>query len=408
MTNSIEKINRRFKLLSTSFDALKTYFNNEVPNSINFEFHFFNMISNYSSLLNNIMAVLDNKDNTHPNLTEDKRTGFNVNDLKKNVLPQSKYNASQIAFLEGVKELFITQCSFNKNDIKNWLGFDEEKNKDIDLVYDELKKSKSFKEINQSLNGQKKIDENFKIKFKNQKLSVYKEKIENEIAELLKIEEETTLETFRKIRNEEEHFSLTEKNIINRHCFKIGTSRDSLVLIKKDSSASFDNCSFALDFNGVIELAGMKICDLGKNSLVIDGFMTFDKCLLTNKKMGWKSNLITVNNNLISKNSFYTSKPSFDSFVIDKETKKLELKNCSFIIGNEVFEDISLLYKNNKFTDISNNDFFENYVTENIVTTHTITLDKKSIEINAKELSEQLFNYSEKLYELYLKIENKT
>jgi hypothetical protein len=406
MTNSIEKINRRFKLLSTSFDALKTYFDNEVPNSINFEFHFFNMISNYSSLLNNIMAVLDYKDNTHPNLTEDKRTGFNVNDLKKNVLPQSKYNASQIAFLEGVKELLITQCSFNKNDIKNWLGFDEEK--DIDLVYDELKKSKSFKEINQSLNGQKKIDENFKIKFKNQKLSVYKEKIENEIAELLKIEEETTLETFRNIRNEEEHFSLTEKNIINRHCFKIGPSRDSLVLINKDSSASFENCSFALDFNGAIELAEMKICDLGKNSLVINGFMSIDNYLFTNKKLGWKSNLITVSNDLISKNSFYISKPSSDSFVIDKETKKLELKSCSFIIGDEVFEDISLLYKNNKFTDISNNDFFKNYVTENIVTTHTITLDKSNIEINAKELAEQLYNYSDKLYELYLKIENKT
>ena len=49
---------------------------------------FFNMISNYSSLLNNIMAVLDFKDNTHPNLNEDKRTGFNINDLKKNILPQ--------------------------------------------------------------------------------------------------------------------------------------------------------------------------------------------------------------------------------------------------------------------------------------------------------------------------------
>jgi hypothetical protein len=94
--------------------------------------------------------------------------------------------------------------------------------------------------------------------------------------------------------------------------------------------------------------------------------------------------------------------------VIDKETKKLELKSCSFIIGDEVFEDISLLYKNNKFTDISNNDFFKNYVTENIVTTHTITLDKSNIEINAKELAEQLYNYSDKLYELYLKIENKT
>jgi hypothetical protein len=408
MTNSTEKINRRFKLLNTSFDALKTYFDKEVPNSINFEFHFFNMISNYSSLLNNIMAVLDFKDNTHPNLNKEKRTGFHVYDLKKNTLPQSKYNTTQIAFLESVKELFITQCSFNKKDIKNWLGLDEEKNKDIDLVYNELKKSKSFKEINQSLNGQKKMDEDFKIQFRNQRLSVYKEKIENGIAELLKIEEETTLETFRKIRNEEEHFSLTEKNIINRHCFKIGRSRDSLILIKKDSSASFENCSFALDFNGATELAGMKICDLGKNSLIINGFMSFDKILLTNKKMGWKSNLITVNNDLISKNSFYISKPSFDSFVIDKETKNLELKNCSFIIGDEVYENISLLYKNNKFTDISNNDFFENYVTENIVTTHTITLDKSNIEINAKELAEQLFYYSKKLYELYLKIENKT
>ena len=94
--------------------------------------------------------------------------------------------------------------------------------------------------------------------------------------------------------------------------------------------------------------------------------------------------------------------------MIDKETKKLELKNCSFIIGDEVFEDISLVYENNKFTDISNNDFFENYVTENIVTTHTITLDKSNIEINAKDLAGQLFDYSNKLYELYLKIENKT
>lgn len=407
MTNSIEKINRRFKLLNTSFDALKTYFDNEVPNSINFEFHFFNIISNYSSLLNNIMAVLDFKENTHPNLNKVKRTAFNADELKKYVLPKSKYNTPQIAFLEGVKELFITQCSLNKNDIKNWLGLEEDSNKVIDLVYNELKESKSFKEINQSLIGQKKIDEIFKIKFRNQQLSAYEKRIEKEISELLKIGEETTLETFRKIRNEEEHFSLTEKNIINRHCFKIGTSRDSLVLIKKDSSASFDNCSFFLDFNGAIELAGMKICDLGENSLVIDGFMSIDKCLVTNKKMGWKSNLITVNKNLTSKNSFYISKPTFDSFVIDKETKNLELKNCSFIIGDEVFEDVSLMYKNNKFIDISNNIFFESYVTENIVTTHIITLEKTNIEINAKEFAEELFYYSKKLYELYLKIENK-
>ena len=190
------------------------------------------------------------------------------------------------------------------------------------------------------MNGQKKIDENFKIKFRNQKLSVYKEKIENEISKLLKAGDETILEIFRKIRNEEEHFSLTEKNIINRHCFKIGTSRDSLVLIKKDSSASFENCSFALDFNGAIELAGMKICNLRKNSLVINGFMSFDNYLLTNKKMGWKSNLITVNNDLISKNSFYISKPPSE-FTPKIYLVRLDAIRCGTndrIMGNKIFK----------------------------------------------------------------------
>ena len=206
MTNSVEKINRRFKLLNTSFDALKTYFDNEMPNTINFEFHFFNMISNYSSLLNNIMAVLDSTDNTYPNSNKDKKTGFNVNDLKKNVLPQSIYNIKQISFLEGVKELFTTKCSFKRKDIENWLELKNTGNKEVDLIYSELKKSKFFNERNQTLNGQIKLDEDFKIKFRNKNISVYQEKMKNEIAKLLKTEEETTLEIFRKIRNEEEHF----------------------------------------------------------------------------------------------------------------------------------------------------------------------------------------------------------
>ena len=408
MTNSIEKINRRFKLLNTSFDALKTYFDKEAPSSINFEFHFFNMISNYNSFLNNIMAVLDLKDKNHPDFNEDNRTGFKVKDLNKEALPKSKYNSAHVQFLEGVKILFTSQCSFNKNDIKNWLDDENINDKEIDLVYNELKKSRFLNERNQSLIGKRKLGEVFKIKFRNNKLNHFREKIEKKIAELLKAEEETTLEIFKKIRNEEEHFSLTEKNIINRHCYKIGTSNNTLVLINKNSSSFFENCSFGLEFNGFIEIASFKICDLGENSLNINGLMTFNKCWITNKKTGWKSNLITVNNDLTSKKSFFISKPSFDSFVIDKETKNLEFKDCSFIIADKVYENISFIYKNNKFTNISNNAFFKNYVKENIVTTHTITLDKNNIEIDAKELAEQLFYYSTSLYELYLKIENKT
>jgi|TARA_B110000902_G_scaffold93288_1_gene110582 hypothetical protein len=405
MTDSVDKINRRFKLLNMSFESLKTYFDEEIPNSINFESHFFNMASNYSAFLNNIMAILDSKDNSHPNSNKDKKTGFNAYDLKKKNLPKSIYNDTQIAFLKGVKELFVIQCSFNKNDIKNWLNLKESADTQVDLIYTELKTNKFFKEKNQSLFGQIKIDslKDFKIKFRNNKLSAYGKKIQSEISKLLHIEEETTLEIFRNIRNEEEHFALTKKNIISNNCYKIGTSSDFLVLINENASASFENCSFALDFNKPIELTGMKICDLGKNSLNIDGTLSFNNYLLTNKKKGWKSNLITVNNILISKKSFYISEPSFDSFVFNKKTQKVALKNCTFIIRDKVCENISFLYENNKFTDISDNEFFKKNITEYILTTHTITLDKNGIEINAKELAEQLFDYSNKLYELYLK-----
>lgn len=404
--NSVSKIDRRFKLLEKSFEGLKTYFENEVPYLINFEFHYSNMTSNYSSFLNNIMAILDFTDSTHPNKTKPQRTGFNVNDLKKSVLPLSKYNPKQISFLEGVKQLFVTRCSFNKKDIENWIDSDTNNSKKVDLIYSELKSLKHFNEKNQSLVGQRKMDEQFKIKFKNSSLSIYKENIENEIGKLLKSGEETTLEIFRKIRNEEEHFLLTEKNIINRHCYKIGTAKSSLITVNKNASAFFEKCTFILEFNGQIKFIDVETVDLGSNSLIINGKLTLNKCVLQNKKNDWKTNLITINKTLTSNNSYYISQPSFDSFLIDKEVENVELINCSFVLGTEVYNNISLVYENNEFTKVSDSHFFEKFVTENLITNHTITLNDNNIEIDAKELTEQLYNYSYQLYDLYLEIEN--